>query len=847
MESEFEKKLKDVQPRRLSDDEKEYLWSNIKEGVAVEGYIQAHKRSRFEAFNIFKYFGEFGHARQFRFAAIAAVIALVMGSSFSTVALADHSLPGDFLYPLNRAVENVRIQLAAADHKDELRIEFASKRLEEVKALLERANIAYNVLAEESSSTASSTNSTDNTNDTGTQTADNTDSTTQTAGNTDNASSTEVAGTSDNTASSTDTAQPQYYTSKTLDTAVLQANNAFVIALDYLNQTRDQMIADGNDVGLAAVEAFIAELTALADNHVNDIERSKVAIETNKNDSQKVSIAIQTSTDNVKTKFNFNQTTDKDGDTSNKIALQTGTSSKILKTNGDQTSYTTTTNSTNGGNNNGYRSDFYKNYQPPSISVCYKNNSQDVKPDELAGYFRKGARLGACKDNSHGQDKIDICHNGKTITVAKPSEWAHLSHGDTEGACGSGHDHDGDDDHDNDHNGNNGDTTPPVISSVSAAPGTTTATITWQTNEQTKTTLWYGTTTAIDTSGAHKDDTSLRSSHSLALTGLSTSTTYYFRIDATDGSGNTATSSVTSFTTGSGADETAPVISGISVDATTTEATAHWTTNENTTGVIWYGTTSPLVLSSSSHVADGTSGTSHSVNMPSLTSDTTYHYLIVATDGSGNTATSSEGSFTTASLPDTTAPQVSDLSSDSSTSSATVTFTTDEPAKSTLWYSTTSPVPIGSPSMTYPGSGYATSHTFSFSSLTPETTYYFRIEVIDETGNSRLISESNFTTLALPDVTAPVISAVHTENEASASADVVFTTDEDAIGTVWYGTTTPLVVDGSTPFTKEVSAGTGHTLSLSGLTASTTYYFIVGAADGSNNTSTSSESSFATP
>ena len=843
MESEFEKKLKDVQPRKLTEDEKAYVWSNIKEGIAVERYIKAHKRSRFEQFNIFKYFGAFGHAWQFKFATIAAIVVLFFGTSFATVALADHSLPGDFLYPLNRTVENVRIQLASTDHKDELRIEFASKRLEEVKKLLARANIAYSVLAEESSSTASTTDNTGSQGNTEASVASNDNTDTGTQDSTDN---TDAAQTSDNTASTSNAAEPQYFTSKSLDTAVVQANNAFVIALDYLNQTRDQMISDGNDVGLIAIDAFIAELTALADNHVSDIEHSRIVIDTNPNKNQKVSVAIQTSVDDVKTKFNFNQTTNKDGDTSNRIALRTATSTSVLTTNGDRTVYDTTTNAVNNNNNSGDHdtSHGYSGYRgvpyvPPSISICYKNDSKDVKPDELAGYFKKGAKLGSCdRQNGWGHDKIEVCHNGKTISIARPASWPHLERGDTLGSCKHGDDDDNDD--------HQGDTTPPAISNIATSPGTTTATITWKTNEKTKTVLWYGTSSTIDTNGAHSDDTSLLTSHTKTLTGLSTSTTYYFRIDATDTSGNTATSTVQSFTTDSGADMTAPIITGITVDATATEAVAEWTTNENTTGIVWYGTTSPLILADASHVADASSGTSHGATMTGLEPDTTYHYLVVATDGSNNMSTSSESSFTTDALPDTTAPSVSGLSSNASTSSADVTFMTDEPAKSTLWYSTTSPVPIGSSSLTYPTSGYATSHVYSLPSLTPETTYYFRIEAVDSTGNSRLIPESSLTTLALPDTTAPVITNIHTDNVTSASADIVFTTDEDAIGTVWYGTSTPLIVDGDTAFEKDASAATDHTISLSGLEASTTYYFIVGAADGSNNTSTSSEISFTT-
>ena len=42
---------------------------------------------------------------------------------------------------------------------------------------------------------------------------------------------------------------------------------------------------------------------------------------------------------------------------------------------------------------------------------------------------------GKGKGKGKGQEKVTICHKGKTITVAKPALKGHLKHGDTEGEC----------------------------------------------------------------------------------------------------------------------------------------------------------------------------------------------------------------------------------------------------------------------------------------------------------------------------------------------------------------------------------------------------------------------------
>lgn len=92
-----------------------------------------------------------------------------------------------------------------------------------------------------------------------------------------------------------------------------------------------------------------------------------------------------------------------------------------------------------------------------------------------------------------------------------------------------------------------GDTTPPTISNVQVTDITeTTATITWTTDEPADSTVEYGTTTSY---GQSVHDSTLTTSHSITLTGLSSGTTYHFRVKSTDQAGNTAVSDDYTFTT----------------------------------------------------------------------------------------------------------------------------------------------------------------------------------------------------------------------------------------------------------------------------------------------------------
>ena len=96
------------------------------------------------------------------------------------------------------------------------------------------------------------------------------------------------------------------------------------------------------------------------------------------------------------------------------------------------------------------------------------------------------------------------------------------------------------------------------------------------------------------------------------------------------------------------------------------------------------------------------------------------------------------------------------------------------------------------------------------------------------------------------DTVAPVISSVITDNIATTSARIRWTTDEAADSNVWYGTTTPVTTAAPTLHVFSIALVGAHDINLSGLTASTTYYFILTSRDATGNTATSTQSSFVT-
>jgi hypothetical protein len=93
-------------------------------------------------------------------------------------------------------------------------------------------------------------------------------------------------------------------------------------------------------------------------------------------------------------------------------------------------------------------------------------------------------------------------------------------------------------------------------------------------------------------------------------------------------------------------DNTAPTISTIATSTTLTTATITWTTNENSTSSVRYGTNINYNLASSSNTL-ASSSPSHSITLHNLATSTVYHFQIASTDIYGNRATTSDYVFTT--------------------------------------------------------------------------------------------------------------------------------------------------------------------------------------------------------
>ena len=97
-----------------------------------------------------------------------------------------------------------------------------------------------------------------------------------------------------------------------------------------------------------------------------------------------------------------------------------------------------------------------------------------------------------------------------------------------------------------------------------------------------------------------------------------------------------------------------------------------------------------------------------------------------------------------------------------------------------------------------------------------------------------------------PDTIVPVISDVVATSTTATTTQIKWLTKELSNSKVWYSTSTLIVVATSTSIASSSDYVLNHAITLSDLTATTTYYYLVTSADKSGNTATATEKSFTT-
>lgn len=174
-------------------------------------------------------------------------------------------------------------------------------------------------------------------------------------------------------------------------------------------------------------------------------------------------------------------------------------------------------------------------------------------------------------------------------------------------------------------------------------------------------------------------------------------------------------------------DKTAPVVSEVSSEPSTCSAKITWTTDEKSDSLAKYGTEAGNLNFT---VYDATMVFSHSLVFEDLSAGTTYYYEVQSKDAAGNVNTSS-GIFIT--LPDTEAPLISNVNAEANSSSATISWNTDEVSDTGVRYSIN---PDLSGAVQKYDASRTDTHFIELTNLTPETTYYYEVLSADLAENS---------------------------------------------------------------------------------------------------------------
>ncbi|MBI5755919.1 MAG: fibronectin type III domain-containing protein [Nitrospirae bacterium] len=315
------------------------------------------------------------------------------------------------------------------------------------------------------------------------------------------------------------------------------------------------------------------------------------------------------------------------------------------------------------------------------------------------------------------------------------------------------------------------------------------------------------------------------------ISGLTEKVTYYFAATTYNTYGNESNNSNEVYKTIP--DATPPVISSVTVSSiSSNSAVITWTTDETSTSQAEYGTTTSYGFSTT---VDSTMVTSHGVTLSGLSAWTTYHFRVKSQDAAGNLATSGDYTFTTLAPPDTTPPtgtiSINGVASYTTSAAVTLTLSCSDSG------SGCSQMRLSNDGTTWNvWESYTVSKLWTLSSSDGVKTAY--VQYRDTTGNT---SQSYTDTITL-DTKTPVISGIVAGSITAGETTITWTTDEASSSHVEYGTS----ADYGGFSNLDSSPVTSHTVTLSGLTPNTVYYFRVLSNDQAGNQGTSVGYNFTT-
>ena len=385
------------------------------------------------------------------------------------------------------------------------------------------------------------------------------------------------------------------------------------------------------------------------------------------------------------------------------------------------------------------------------------------------------------------------------------------------------------------------DTTPPSTpSNVGAlASGGTQVNVTWNASTDNVGVAGYRVERCQGSGCTNFAEIATPATSSFTDNGLAGSTTYRYRVRATDLSGNLSQYSTTADATTSAAPDTTPPTAPTGLAATavsTSRLDLSWTAATDNVGVVEYRVERCQGNNCTSWAQVGTTATT-SFSNTGLATNTIYRFRVRGADAAGNVGPYSAIASGRTLTADTTAPSAP-------------TGLTAAPASTTQvdlgWTASTDNVGVtgyrvercqGSGCTTWAEVGTTTTTSYSSTGLQPGSLYRFRVRATDAAGNNSAYSAIvNATTPSVPDTTPPTAPSGLTATAVAATqVDLAWTASTDNVAVSGYRLER-CTGAGCTSFA-QIASPTGTSYSDTTVAASTSYRYRILAVDSSANLS----------
>ncbi|HEY6837296.1 MAG TPA: fibronectin type III domain-containing protein [Geobacteraceae bacterium] len=379
-------------------------------------------------------------------------------------------------------------------------------------------------------------------------------------------------------------------------------------------------------------------------------------------------------------------------------------------------------------------------------------------------------------------------------------------------------------------------TAPAAPTGLTAVGGSGQVTVSWSAvSNATAYNLYYATTSGVTTANGTKI---ANVTSPYVQSGLSAGTTYYYIVTAVNSAGESAPSPQASATTTAATPTPSVPAAPMGVMATggTKQVTVSWQAVSGAASYnIYWATTSGVTPANGTKIAGATSP---AVQI-GLADSTTYYYVVTAVNTAGESAPSVQVAATTLTpAPTPTAPAApTGLKATGGANQVSLSWTASAGATSyNLYWSTTSGVTTAN------GTRVAgVTSPYAQTGLAAGTTYYYIVTAVNSVGESVASAQASAATNApLPTVpAAPTgVSATGGANQVTVSWPAV--SGATSYNIYWSTATGVTTANG----TKIANATSPYVQT--GLTAGTTYYYVVTAVNSAGESAPSAQASAAT-